>query len=83
MSVTVLWEARFGQQHSEEGKATIKRIWEDMTRIAGYVDHETIVDLDNPGHVVVISHWRSRDAADRVPDDTVSIRTRSRRTGFR
>jgi quinol monooxygenase YgiN len=66
MSVVVLWEAKFGRDHTEEGQAVIKRIWDDMSQFAGYVDHETIVDVSDPGHVVVISHWASREAADRV-----------------
>ncbi len=69
MSITVLWEARFTQGQANEGQAVIKRIWDDMTRFQGYVDHETIVDVDDPGHVVVVSHWTSRQAADRVRDE--------------
>jgi heme-degrading monooxygenase HmoA len=69
MSVTVVWEAYFGQQSAEGGQATIKRIWDDMTRCAGYIDHETIVDLNDSGHVLVVSHWNSREAADRVREE--------------
>lgn len=59
-------EAKFGRDDAQEGQAVIKRIWDDMTQLAGYVDHETIVNVADPGHVLVISHWASAEAADRV-----------------
>jgi len=66
MGITVVWEARFASRDADNGQGVIKRIWNDKTRFAGYVYHETIVDIYDPGHVVVISHWASREAADRV-----------------
>ena len=30
----------------------------------GYLAHELIQDLDRPGHLIVISRWASREAAD-------------------
>lgn len=69
MNVTVVWEARFGPDNANQGQKVLKRIWNDMTQCAGYVDHETIADVGDPGHVVVISHWSSREAADRIRDE--------------
>src|SRR5919109_2015923 len=69
MSVMVLWEAKFGQNRAEKGQDAIKRIWDDMTKYAGYLDHEMIVDIDDPGHVLIVSHWTSREAADRVREE--------------
>lgn len=66
MSITVLWDARFRQQNAQAGQDVVKRIWDDMTGFAGYIDHEAIVDVGDSGHVVVVSHWSSREAADRA-----------------
>ena len=30
----------------------------------GYLAHDLIQDLDQPGHLIVISRWASREAAD-------------------
>ena len=69
MKVAVVWEAHFGPDNANQCQMIIKRIWNNMTKCAGYVDHETIADVGDPGHVVVISHWSSREAADRIRDE--------------
>jgi quinol monooxygenase YgiN len=61
-----VWEARFGPDNANQGQKILKRIRNDMTQFAESVDHETIADVGDPGHVVVISHWSSRAAADRI-----------------
>jgi heme-degrading monooxygenase HmoA len=35
-----------------------------MLSFDGYVDHELIQDLDDPGHLFVVVRWASREAAD-------------------
>jgi len=35
-----------------------------MTGFDGYVSHELIEDLDDPGHLLVVSAWTSRERAD-------------------
>ena len=35
-----------------------------MLSIDGYLSHELIQDLDQPGHLIVVSRWTSREAAD-------------------
>lgn len=32
----------------------------------GYLGHEIVQDLDNPGHLLVVSRWASRERADQV-----------------
>jgi quinol monooxygenase YgiN len=41
-----------------------ERIWEDMRGYEGYVGHELLQDLDDPGHLMVVSRWESREHAD-------------------
>jgi heme-degrading monooxygenase HmoA len=31
---------------------------------AGYLGHEFLQDLDDPGHILVVSRWSSREQAD-------------------
>jgi quinol monooxygenase YgiN len=66
MNVTVLWESRFPAASAEGGLEVTRKIWQDMRQFPGYVDHEIVRDLDDPGHVLVISHWTSREALETV-----------------
>lgn len=35
-----------------------------MPDFEGYVSHKLIEDLDDPGHMLVVSEWASRERAD-------------------
>jgi quinol monooxygenase YgiN len=64
MAVYSIWDARFPTEHVEEGLEVVRSIWEDMLSFDGYLEHELIQDLDQPGHLIVVSRWASREAAD-------------------
>lgn len=64
MSVYSIWESRFPADHVEEGVEVTRAIWRDMLSFDGYLAHELIQDLDQPGHLIVVSRWASREAAD-------------------
>jgi heme-degrading monooxygenase HmoA len=64
MSVYSIWESRFPAGSVEEGVAVTKAIWLDMLSFDGYLEHELIEDLDERGHLLVVSRWSSREAAD-------------------
>lgn len=66
MNVTVLWESHFAAAGAEGGLEVTRKIWQDMCQFPGYVDHEIVRDLDDPGHLLVISHWTSREAVETV-----------------
>jgi heme-degrading monooxygenase HmoA len=66
MAVCSIWESRFPPDASPEGRAVTERIWEDMLSFEGYLGHELLQDLDDPGHLLVVSRWASREHADRV-----------------
>jgi hypothetical protein len=66
MTVYSIWESQFPLQVCAEGRAVTERIWEDMRGYEGYVGHELLHDLDDPGHLLVVSRWESREHADRV-----------------
>jgi quinol monooxygenase YgiN len=64
MSVYSIWESQFPAETAEEGISVTKAIWQDMLSRDGYLAHDLIQDLDQPGHLIVISRWASREAAD-------------------
>ena len=64
MSVYSIWESQFPAETAEEGVRVTKAIWRDMLSFGGYLAHELIQDLDQPGHLIVVSRWASREAAD-------------------
>jgi heme-degrading monooxygenase HmoA len=64
MSVYSIWESRFPADAADEGIGVTKAIWTDMLGFDGYLEHELIQDLDQPGHLIVVSRWASREAAD-------------------
>ena len=64
MAVYSIWESRFPVETAEEGIRVTKAIWGDMLSFDGYLSHELIQDLDQPGHLFVVGRWASREAAD-------------------
>jgi quinol monooxygenase YgiN len=69
MPVFSIWESRFPREHLERGRAVTEAIWQEMPAFAGYLRHAVVEDLDDPGHLFVISEWESREAADKVLAD--------------
>ena len=66
MPVYSVWESHFPPDAAEEGRGIIEAIWRDMTQFDGYVTHELIEGLDDPGHLLVVSQWTTRRLADEV-----------------
>jgi quinol monooxygenase YgiN len=64
MPVYSVWESHFPSQAADEGRAITEEIWRDMTQFDGYLGHELIEDLDDPGHLLVVSQWTTREDAD-------------------
>ena len=64
MSVYSVWESHFAPETAQEGREVTEAIWRDMPHYDGYLSHELIEDLDDPGHLLVVSHWASREHAD-------------------
>jgi heme-degrading monooxygenase HmoA len=63
VTVYSIWESRYPPEGQDEGLAVTRAIWADMPQFEGFLDHEIVEDLDDPGHLFVISRWQSRDAA--------------------
>jgi quinol monooxygenase YgiN len=64
MPVYSVWESHLPPAQAREGRAVTEAIWRDMTQFDGYVTHELIEDLDDPGHLLVVSQWTTRERAD-------------------
>jgi quinol monooxygenase YgiN len=69
MPVLSIWESRFPPEHVRRGREVTDAIWRDMPRYSGYLRHVLIEELDDPGHLFVVSEWESREAADNVLAD--------------
>jgi quinol monooxygenase YgiN len=66
MAVYSVWESYFPAEAAAEGRAATETIWRDMTQFDGYLTHELIEDLDDSGHLLVVSQWTTRQRADDV-----------------
>jgi quinol monooxygenase YgiN len=64
LTVFSIWESRFPPENAAEGLRVTEAIWTDMLTFAGYVSHTLVRDLDDEGHLMVVSEWESREAAD-------------------
>lgn len=64
MSVYSIWESRFPPERAVEGLEATRAIWADMRAFDGYLDHEIVQALDDLGHLIVVSRWETRRAAD-------------------
>ena|ERR671919_2891906 len=70
MTVYSIWESYFPPESRVEGRDVTERIWEDMTTDCdGYLGHELFGDVDNPGHLLVVSRWDTKERADQVLAD--------------
>ena len=72
MEVTVVWESRFPAANAKRGEEVTQKIWNDMRHFAGYVSHEILRDIDDAGHILVISRWSSREVADKIEEEYAS-----------
>jgi quinol monooxygenase YgiN len=66
MAIYSIWESRFPAGSADEGRAVTEAIWRDMPDYDGYLGHELLIDADDPGHLLVVSRWESREHADEV-----------------
>lgn len=66
MPIYSIWESHFSAESTEEGRAVTEAIWRDMPGFDGYLSHELVEDLDDPGHLLVVSRWTTRERADEV-----------------
>ena len=63
MSVRSIFEFRFTNTTSEEGLRLATAVGHDMEALEGYLDHEVIQDVGDPGHMMVSTRWGTRAEA--------------------
>ena len=73
--VTIVWETWLNPGSEAEGLHFTRQIWSDMKSFDGYLSHHLLVDQDAPGHLFVLSQWRSRAEADRVKEQYAGSET--------
>lgn len=66
MNVKSLFEFKFSAAAREEGLRLAVSIGGDMPSKEGYLSHEVIQDVSDPGHVMVNTLWNSRKQAEAV-----------------
>ncbi len=66
MSVRSVFEFKFSAPAREEGLRLAEGIGNDMPPLKGYVGHEVLQDVTDPGHVMVSTHWSTREEAEAV-----------------
>lgn len=64
MAIYSIWESEFPPRAAAQGRAVTEAIWRDMPGFDGYLDHQLLVDADDPGHLLVVSRWETREHAD-------------------
>jgi quinol monooxygenase YgiN len=69
MAIHSIWESYFPPAAAAEGRSVTERIWADMTGFDGYLGHELLQDLDDPGHLLLVSRWSSQAHADQALAD--------------
>ena len=68
MTVKSMFDYRFPAEHVDEGFVLAPGIGADMIPLAGYLDHEIVRDVNDPGHMMINTHWESEEAAWAVLD---------------
>ena len=66
MTVKSVFDFKFSAATREEGIKLAKAIGNDMPPLSGYLDHEVIQDVADPGHLMVNTHWSSQQHAQAV-----------------
>ena len=66
MNVKSLFEFKFSAAKREEGVRLAESIGGDMPSKEGYLSHEVIQDVSDPGHVMVNTLWNSREQSEAV-----------------
>ena len=68
MTVKSMFDYRFPAEHVDEGYVLAQGIGADMIPLAGYLDHEIVRDVKDPGHMMINTRWESEEAAWAVLD---------------
>lgn len=68
MKVKSMFDFKFPKDTRDEGILLAEAIGNDMPPLDGYLDHEVIQDVEDPGHLMVNTLWQSQEQAATVLD---------------
>ena len=77
--VIVVWETWLNDGAEAEGLRLTRQIWSDMQQVDGYISHQLLVDQDASSHLLLVSQWHTREAADRSKREYASEALRNLR----
>ncbi len=66
MAVKSIFDFKFPAEAAKDGLRLAQAIGNDMPPFEGYLDHEIIQDVADPGHILVNTRWASREQAEAV-----------------
>lgn len=66
MSVKSMFDFKFPVNVQQEGLSLCHQIGHDMVTLDGYVSHEVLQDVKDPGHIMVNTEWSSPEACTAV-----------------
>jgi hypothetical protein len=66
MIVETVFEFRFRAEVRERGLELLRAIGADMVPLAGYLEHRIVRDLADPGHLLEVTRWASKEEAEAV-----------------
>jgi quinol monooxygenase YgiN len=67
--VIVVWDTWLKEGAEAEGLRLTRQIWSDMRHVDSYISHQLLVDEDASNHLLLVSQWQTREAADRSKDE--------------
>ena len=70
--MVVVWETWLRTGDEAESLSLTRQIWSDMQHVDGYISHQLLVDQGTPAHLLLVSQWHSREAADRSREEYAS-----------
>jgi quinol monooxygenase YgiN len=73
--VTVVWETWLNEGAEAEGLRLTRQIWSDMPCFEGYLSHQLFIDQDAANHLLLVSQWQTREAADRSKQEYAEAET--------
>ena len=90
MQVKSVFEFKFPSEAQQEGLTICSNVGRDMVPLKGYLGHEVLQDVKDPGHLMVNTLWESEEASvavlsKYVKDEKISRATKligSEPTGF-
>jgi len=57
--VTVVWQVWLKEGSEAEGLSITQTTWAELQQFDAYVSHYLLIDEDVPGHLLIVSQWKT------------------------